>query len=161
MADFALGQFASSGTGDIQGQAFRPNVPGPNGSGSPGSATQVFLRNLTIGYNSSNPADRAEKAYIYAVELTSPDQIGKDEYKVAESDNYGDGTGLFGPGTYSRTFHFTGGAYNPALTYYAYFGWDQIANIKSGDPYSGGDAYDADLQEMDASLQFKFDMYAM
>jgi hypothetical protein len=162
MATFTVASFSYDGVNDLGGQSFTPDVPGPNGSGSPGGATQVFIRKVSLGYSSANTSGRAQKLYVYSVELTDPAQIGQPDYLVAESSEIGivDGTNLFGTGTYQRTFNFSAGAMVPNSKYYVYFDVDQHLRIKSGVPYAGGNAQDDQLNELpNVSAQFQVEMY--
>jgi hypothetical protein len=162
MTTFTVALYSYDGVDDLGGQSFTPNVPGPNGSGSPGGATQVFIRKISLGYPSANTSERAEKLYVYSVELTDPAQIGQNDYLVAVSTDSGtlDGTNLFGSGTYQRTFSFNAGALVPNSKYYIYFDVDQHLRIKSAQPYAGGNAQDDQLNDLpNISVQFQVEMY--
>jgi hypothetical protein len=162
MSTFTVASFSYDGVSDLGGQSFTPNVPGPNGSGSPGAATQVFIRKISLGYPSANTSGRAQKLYVYSVELTDPAQIGQNDYLVAESSDNGtlDGTNLFGTGTYQRTFNFNAGALVPSSKYYFYFDVDQHLRMKGSAPYAGGNAQDDELNALtNSSAQFQVEMY--
>jgi hypothetical protein len=161
MSTFSVGQFAGSGNRLVRGQSLTPNIPG-DGSGSPGSASQAFVTKFSLGYPSSSTTNRARKVYIYSTELEDVEQIGQSEYLVAQSGDgaYDDVTGLFGTGSFARTFDFTAGALVPSSKYYAYFDLDQNAQTKNNTPYSGGAAYDDEMGELSThSVQFKVEMY--
>jgi hypothetical protein len=122
----------------------------------------VFLRNISLGYPSANISTRASKLYVYSVELTEPDQIGQSEYLVAESTggDVSDGTGLFGTGTYQRTFNFNAGALVPGSKYYVYFDVDQHLRVQGSSPYAGGNAQDDAYNDLPfVSAQFQAEMY--
>ena len=161
MAIFTVGTYGYDGVDDLGGQSFTPNVPG-DGSGSPGSATQVFVHTFSLGYPSASTTHRARTIYIYSIKLTDPDQIGQTEYLVAvsSSGSFDDGTGLFGSGTYQRTFCFSSGALVPGSKYYAYFDIDQVLRVNSNSSYTGGNAQDADLNDLPGECaQFQVEMY--
>jgi len=160
MTTFSIGSFGATGTNNVRGQAFQANVAGPNGSGSPGQASQVKVKTLSIGYFSSSTSGRTMKLYIYSSPLGSPDDIGQSTDLVAESNTgaYMDGAGLFGTGTYSRQFTaFTQPtAMSASDTYYVYFDRDQSARVNANNPYPGGNCYDLDLADMSPyCLQFQ------
>ena len=160
MADFTVGVFAYDGFRDLGGQSFTPNVPGPNGTGTPGTATQVFLRSISLGYPNSNTALRTGKIFVYAQELTDPDQIGQLDYLVGQSGTQViDGTDLFGSGTYYRKFSITAGLV-PSSKYFIYFEDYQSLRYKGSSPYSGGYAQDDSLVDLPTvSAQFQVEMY--
>lgn len=164
MSTFTIGVFAYDGFKDLGGQSFTPNVPGPNGTGGgPGSASQVFIRSVNLGYPNANTSGRATSVLIYSVELTDPTQIGQSDYQVAVSSTENppvDGSGLFGSGTYSRKFTFDAGALLPGTKYYLYFDTDQVLRFKGSTPYAGGNAEDDSLADLtDASAQFQIEFY--
>jgi hypothetical protein len=162
MATFTVASYSFDGVNDLGGQSFTPNVPGPDGSGDPGSATQVFIRRISLGYPSANTSLRTGKVYIYSVELSDAEQIGQSDYLVAESliNSVVDGTNLFGTGTYQRTFNFNAGIFVPGNKYFIYFEVDQHLRVKSATPYSGGNAQDDQLSDLPAiDAQFQVEMY--
>ena len=159
MSTFTVGQSSYNRSQMVRGQSFNPNVPG-NGSGSPGSATQVFLDQIILSYPNGNTSIRAGNAYVYSVQLDDVAKIGEPENLVAQSNSTEDETGYFGTGTYTRTYNFpNSSALSPSATYYVYFDDDQQLRLRNGTPYSGGTAFD-DVVEPITGDSFQF-MIAM
>jgi hypothetical protein len=155
---FSVGSFASNGSMDVYGQSFQPNVAGPDGVGSPGSATSVSLQSIVVGYASSITSVRAIDCYVYSAPLTDEGDIGTGTNLVAESFSYSDGS-AFGAGSFSRQFNFREGLLDPTQTYYFYFDSSQYLRVKSSSPYSGGSLTDDTLTVLSSyDIQFQVNM---
>lgn len=157
MSNFSVGSVTRNHSAPMLGQSFTPNVAGPGGSGSPGTAAYAQLASLVLGYLSSDPTDRAETCYLYSVALESDDQIGLPANLVATSHNTADGA-AFGSGSYTRTFNFSGQWLSVTSKVYAYFSSSQNSNANNTGPYSGGQMYDADMLPTTESAQFLVNM---
>src|ERR1051326_9030870 len=135
MSLFSIGSFSANTDGYVIGQSFKPNAPGINGSGSPGTPQQVTIADIKIGFSSTETTGRPDRVYIYSQPLTSVDQIGQAENLIADSGtSCSDGTGAFGSGTYYRQFDFSGEQLNFTSQYYAYFDSAAYARVNSTNP---------------------------
>ncbi len=155
---FSVGSFASNGSMDVYGQSFKPNVAGPDGVGSPGTATSVSLQSIVVGYASSITSVRATDCYVYSAALTDENEIGTETNLVAMSSSYTDGS-AFGTGSYTRQFNFSEGLLDPTQTYYFYFDCSQYLRVKSSSPYSGGSLTDDTFTVLSSyDIQFQVTM---
>lgn len=154
MSDFVVASTAFSTQDEVYGQSFKPNVPGPNGSGSPGAAKKVMINDIIIGFSEADVRD-GDYLYIYDhIPLISQLQTG--QYAIATSDTYVDGQ-EFGTGSYTRKFTFTGAwGLDPNTTYYFLFPVVVWPNCNNPQSYSGGTAYSDLLMPLtNSDLQFK------
>src|SRR5207237_849833 len=120
MTAFSVGSLSTSGNATLAGQSFTPNVPGPNGSGSPGSATQVTLVAITFGFPSSDQSHWPGNCYLFSQPLDDPTLAAETtENRIAVNSDFVSGD--LGSGTYSRKFNFQGATLNTGGVYYAYF----------------------------------------
>lgn len=139
-----------------RGQAFTPNVAGPDGTGSPGSATEVFLNDFILGYRAATTTDRAETAYLYDT-LPALADLNSGIGAIDVSSSYTDGN-VFGTDTYTRTFNFSNPVtLDPTKVYYVLFASNQTARYKNTVVYAGGAAYNNYLLDDSKTLQFKAD----
>ena len=158
MSTFSVASLATGGSYLFGGLSCTPSVAGPDGSGSPGSATSVNLNSVTLGYPSSDVSIRPQTCYVYSVQITDPDDVGGSTNLVATSSSFSDGSD-FGTNSHTRRWAFNSGSLNPSNTYFVYFDNTPGTNVKSGSPYSGGDAYDDALEVLPGlSAQFKIVM---
>jgi hypothetical protein len=158
MSTVVVASTATSASADYTGQSFTPNVPGPNGTGSIGSATSATLSSITFGYPTSDTDDRAVTAYVHSEALDDPSDVKNLATLVSTSTGTSDANGTFGSGTYSRTFTFPGDTLQVSQKYYIYFAQDQIVCDQPDTPYSGGDALDIYGDPTDECLQFSVSM---
>lgn len=157
MATFNVGSFSSTGGANLRGQSFTPNVAGPDGSGSPGTATTVYVQSASVGFPSSDTTARATTAYLYS-SLPSLSNLNTGTGSLAVSTNYTDEQDLFGTGTFSRTHMFNNIAIDPTLQYFLLFPSNQIMRFATGSPYSGGKAYNTVLVALTTDVQFTVNM---
>lgn len=158
MATFSVGSFGSSGSTSFRGESFTPNVAGPDGVGGPGSATTVYLQSASVGYTSSSTAGRAAIAYLYAAVPTLANLNNNGMGSIAQSTTTTDEADLLGTGSYSRTFTFSSIALDPANQYYILFSSNQTLRYATGNPYTGGKAYNTVLAGTTNDVQFSIGM---
>jgi hypothetical protein len=143
------------------GQSFVPNLAGPNGSGSPGSATSVNLGSITIGFPSASIEIRPTQCFVYSEMLDDQSEVGQAEGRVGVSTGTDDSWTPFGSGTYARTYNFSNPTtLDPTMTYYIYFAAcdEQKVTYVMPNPYNGGTAWDTDFDTGPWSLQFQVAM---
>ncbi|HUO10093.1 MAG TPA: hypothetical protein VM008_17435 [Phycisphaerae bacterium] len=157
MSAFSAGCFSFDFADWLLGFSFTPNVAGPNGSGSPGSASSVSLVSIVVGCPTLPAAQEANTCYIYSVELEDPSDIGSSGNLVGQSTSMSTGHAL-GSTSYSTTYSFSGISLDPTKQYFAYFSADKNTFVDSSSPYTGGTAYDVFLEDDDASPQFQVNM---
>ncbi len=155
MATFSVASFAGNASGNNRGQSFTPNVAGPDGSGSPGSASTVYLQTVSIGYPTSDTTNRQTVIYVYDTLPTLVDLNNNGSGSIYKSISYADDTGTFGANTYSRIFSFANYSIDPTKTYYLLFAANQVLRFKTGNPYSGGSLYSTLLAAVANDAQFK------
>lgn len=153
MANFTVAMTSTDSTTTARGQSFTPNVPGPNGSGGPGSATEVYLSTFTVGYD-SDTSSRQEIAYLYDYVPTTA-QLSAGVNALLTCSGYTDGSD-FGSGSYTRTFTFTHtNVLDPTKTYYLLFPGNQNLQYTTTSQYSGGKRYNSLISPQSGSdLQF-------
>lgn len=157
MAAFSVGSNTTDSVTWIRGLSFTPNVAGPSGTGSPGSATSVALNSLTLGCPSRAAADGAATCYIYSIELESPGDIGSATGLVGQSSCMTVGS-AFGTSSFSSAYIFSNLSLNPSSQYFAYFSDDKEADVDSSCPYTGGSTYDEFMEYGGESPQFLVNM---
>ncbi|MEI8195473.1 MAG: hypothetical protein WCI73_06155 [Phycisphaerae bacterium] len=156
MATFTVASLAFDNAGSYRGQGITPNVAGPDGTGSPGSATSVNLTDFTLGYGTSSTSGRAGVAYLYDT-LPTLSNLNSGIGAIATSSSTTDGND-FGAGSYTRKFHFSGNlSLDPTKVYYVLFPSNQSARYKNPAVYTGGDAYSSTLADTGRNLQFSAD----
>jgi hypothetical protein len=159
MADvFSDGSFSAPKLWQIRGQSLIPSNQGPDGTGTPGSAS-LKLTSFRIGYAGYGAARRAHQCFLYSYALTNPSQIGQSDGLLASSVGFTDEEGTLGADSFVRKFNFApDGA--PTLVvnlqYFVYFSAPQLAGVAVGGVYTGGVVYDFDLDtEPELTLQFQ------
>jgi len=136
-----------------RGQSITPNVSGPDGNGSPGNATVVYLDSVTLAYRDSN-VSRESLAYLYDT-VPSLAQLANGTYAIDYSTSYSDGS-AFGAGTYTRTFTFGNNPnLDPTKTYYILFPDNQYLMYTTTSQYSGGKRY-TNLMQASTTMDLQF-----
>lgn len=156
MADFIVAMTSDGSSSALsQGQALTPNVAGPNGSGSPGSATAVNLISFTVAFGDSDTDLWPLRAYLYDT-LPTVGQLNNDGlYALRYSTSYVDGS-AFGTGTYTRTYTF-GEPINidPTQLHYVLLSSSAYMMYATTSLYSGGKRYNQLLAaQTNSDLQF-------
>ena len=158
MSDFSVANLTTTDSIYATCQSFTPNVPGPDGSGSPGTASTVTPINIIFGYPDSNITYRARAVYVYSAPLADPSDITNPTNFVVKSNGCFDGSDL-GSGSNTRGFSFPNGTHLvPSTTYYVYFDYAQSLCNAGSDVYSGGTLYDTDGEDLEDDAQFKVNM---
>ena len=157
MGAFSVGSFSMDENDWLRGFSFTPNVSGPDGSGSPGSATSAAMISAIVGCPSQTAAEQATKCYVYSQMLTSTDEIGSPTGLVGMSSSMSVGQ-VFGSGGYSSTYQFTDMPLDPTQVYYAYFSDNTNVSVDTNAPYTGGTDYDIFMDDDGTSPQFQVNM---
>jgi len=157
MGAFSVGSFSTDGDDWLLGFSFTPNVAGPNGTGSPGTATSVTVSTVIVGCPTHAAAETAPDCYIYSIELESSDDIGSSDGLVGQNNSMSVGN-AFGSGSYSTSYGFPGISLDPTKQYFAYFSVKKNTCIDSTRPYTGGTAYDEFMGDDGTSPQFQVNM---
>jgi len=157
MAAFSVGSFSADVVDWLRGLSFTPNVAGPNGSGSPGTASSVSLISVIVGCPTKAAAEQADTCFIYSVELESVSDIGSSQNCVGQSTSATVGS-VFGSGGYSTTYAFSNVSLDPTKQYFAYFDANKNTYVDSSSPYTGGTAYDVFMEDDGTSPQFQVNM---
>ena len=157
MSNFSCASNSTNENSWLRGLSYTPNVQGPNGSGSPGSATTVKLVSVTVGCPTLAAAGEAPTCYVYSAPLDDPTDIGTPTNLVATSTSKTIGS-AFGSGTHSTTYAFSNQLLAVSAVYYVYVSADKSVCVDNGNPYTGGTAYDIYLDDDGTSAQFIIQM---
>jgi len=152
MSTFSVGSTNWSTVLAYQGQSFKPNVAGPNGSGTPGSATQAALNSIVFGFDSADPLP--SKCFIYSQPLDDPSQAGTDTTYLLGSSTSTQSGSEFGTGSTTCRFNFSGISLQVGSPYYAYFPEDHALRTQTPRCYSGGYLLDDVGSLINGTLQF-------
>lgn len=157
MSNFVVGSVAVNRTENAYGQSFTANVPGPSGSGSPGTATSVQLVTFALGFPTATTTGRPQTAYLHNAALADPNDIGNGPTFLKASTGTSDGS-AFGGSSHTRTYTFAITGLLPSHTYYVYFETDDggAPSVSSHDqaPYSGGCMIDDGMDATTECTQF-------
>ena len=157
MANISVASLDFVGSTSMYGQSFTPNVVGPDGVGSVGSATQVALNQITLGYPTPLMSGNSGNMYVFDSPIQDPDDSCSPLGATAVSSSCTDGS-AFGTDSYTRTFSFSNETLQVGHTYYFYLPGADDVQYTSPAAYSGGQAIDCEGSPADLSLRFRVDL---
>jgi hypothetical protein len=154
---FSVGNTGHVRSTGLFGQSFTPDVPGPSGSGSCGTASAVSLKSVVLGYPTANTSERSGSCYVYSAPLANAEDIGTEANLVAMTQVTVDGSDL-GSNSHTRTFTFNSESLSASSKYYVYFPDLQMVFAADNSPYAGGALYDEDMSPTSQCAQFLVNM---
>src|SRR3982751_2510303 len=115
MSNFICASNSANTARQLYGFSFSPGTAGPNGSGSPGAATTVYLTSVIVGCGTQAQQGQGPFCYVHSAPVDDESEIDSGPTLVGQS-AHSTNSSAFGNNSYSSTYSFSSLPLSPSAT---------------------------------------------